>query len=136
MNKIQVLIENGFITDNDIQEYISSNQNHIEQEEINDDWWDEERNFYGTDYVIASTSEMMEETMVFPSNEEGQIVSYSDLSHLALRYGHDDWQDAMAAVIPLNTADYVYVHVKTIETENSNHHNLFKKIKTLETIVI
>ena len=89
-----------------------------------------------TDYVIASTSEMMEETMVFPSNEEGQIVSYSDLSHLALRYGHDNWEDAMAAVIPLNTADYVYVHVKTIETENSNHHNLFKKIKTLETIVI
>jgi hypothetical protein len=134
MNKIQVLIDNGFITDNDIQEYISSNQDHNEQEEFNDDW--EERNFYGTDYILASTSELMEETMVFPSNEQGDIVSYSEMSNLALRYGHDNWEDPIAAVITLNTDEYKYIHVKTLDNGGNNIHNLFRRINTLENIVI
>jgi hypothetical protein len=134
MNKIQVLIDNGFITDDDIQQYISSNQEHNEQEEFNDEWF-EERNFYGTDYVLASTNHIMEETMVFPSNEQGEIVSYSEMSNLALRYGHDDWEDAMAAVITLNTDEYKYIHVKTLNGGN-NIHNLFRRINVLETIVI
>lgn len=134
MNKIQVLIDNGFITDDDIQQYISSNQEHNEQEEFNDEWF-EERNFYGTDYVLASTNHIMEETMIFPSNEEGEIVSYSELSNSALRYGNDDWEDAIAAVITLNTDEYKYIHVKTIDSGN-NIHNLFRRINTLETTVI
>ena len=133
MNKIQVLIDNGFITDNDIQDYISSNQDHNENEEFNDDWFDE--HIIDTTYVLASTSQLMEETMVFPSNEQGEIVSYTEVSNLALRYGNDNWEDAMAAVIPLNTLDYIYTHVKTIDGGN-NIHNLFKRINVSDNIVI
>jgi cell division protein FtsB len=77
MNKIQVLIDNGFITDNDIQEYISSNQDHNEQEEFNDDYYKQlaaeneaaeqlahelNRTDYidaHPEYVLASTSDLM-----------------------------------------------------------------------------
>lgn len=134
MNKIQVLIDNGFITDNDIQEYISSNQDHIEQQEFDDDSYDYPE--YNTDYVIASTSPFMEETMVFPANKEGEITSYSDLVCISARGGDDDWTDAFAAVNQLNTDEYVYTHVKTIHTERANVHALFKKVKVADNIVI
>jgi hypothetical protein len=136
MNKIQTLINDGTITDNDVQEYISSNQEQVEQEELNNDWWDQERNFYGTEYVIASTSELMEETMVFPANKEAEIVSYSDLVCISARGGYDDWRDAFAAVLPLNTDEYIYTHVKTIHTERGNVHALFKKVKVADNVVI
>ena len=155
MNKIQVLIDNGFIELNDVLLYA---YNHHALEDLNnqvedDSYYDqmiskyeieeqlddpqdyEERNFYGIDYVVASTSYMMEETMVFPSNAEGEITSYSDLACLALRYGNNDWEDAIAAVITLNTDEYKYIHVKTLNGGN-NIHNLFKRINTLETTVI
>jgi hypothetical protein len=134
MNKIKVLIDNGFITDDDIQQYISANQDHNEQEEFNDDWLDEP--IIDTTYVLASTSDLVEETMVFPSNAEGEITSYSDLACLALRYGSDNWEDPMAAVIQLNTDEYKYIHVKTLDNGGNNIHNLFKRINTLETTVI
>ena len=132
MNKIKVLIDNGFITDNDIQEYICSNQEYNEQEELNDDWFNSQPD---TTYVIASTSQLMEETMVFPSNEEGEIISYSEVSNLALRYGHEDWEDAFAAVNQLNTDEYKYIHIKKIDGGN-NIHNLFMRITTSDNVVI
>jgi hypothetical protein len=156
MNKIQVLIDNGFIELNDVLLYA---YNHHALEDLNnqvedDSYYDqmiskyeieeqlddpqnyEERNFHGIDYVVASTSDLMQETMVFPSNAEGEITSYSDLACLALRYGHADWEDAMAAVITLNTDEYKYIHVKTLDNGGNNIHNLFKRINVLETIVI
>jgi hypothetical protein len=75
--------------------------------------------------------------MVFPSNEEGEITDYGDLACVALRYGHDDWDDAMSAVNTLNTDEYKYIHIKRIATErNGNTHNLFKRINVLDNVVI
>jgi hypothetical protein len=88
-----------------------------------------------TDYVVASTSEMMEETMVFPADAYGHITDYTDLNSIALRYGNNDWEDAMAAVIPLNTDEYKYIYVGTTYGKG-NVHNLFKKIKTSDAVVI
>ena len=155
MNKIQVLIDNGFITDNDIQEYIVSNQlddcispkdidypwdsdyddmmNQMINEECDEQVYDEPE--INTDYVIASTNEMLQETMVFPANEHGQITQYTDLTSIALRNGHEYWEDAFAAVILLNTDEYKYIHVRTLESDK-NIHNLFKKINTSDIIVI
>ena len=157
MNKIKVLIDNGFITDNDIHEYISSNQDFYDMsndEPNNMDWSDDDYqqmvaeneaaeqlphfpnlDDYQPEYVLASTSDLVEETMVFPSNAEGEITDFGDLACLALRYGNDDWEDAMAAVITLNTDEYKYIHVKTLNGGN-NIHNLFKRINTLENTVI
>ena len=147
MNKIKVLIDNGFITDNDIHEYISINQDFYD---MSDDDYQQmaaeneaaeqlphfpNLDDYQPEYVLASTSDLVEETMVFPSNEEGEITDYGDLACLALRYGNDDWEDAMAAVITLNTDEYKYIHVKTLNGGN-NIHNLFKRINTLENTVI
>ena len=117
MNKIQALINDGTITDNDVQEYISSNKEQVEQ------------------YVIASTSGLVEETMVFHADEDGDITSYSELTCIAARYGDDNWTDAFAAVNRLNTDEYKYIHVRTIDTER-NVHNLFKRIKVADNIVI
>ena len=158
MNKIKVLIDNGFITDNDIHEYISINQDFYamsNDEPNNMDWSDDDYqqmvaeneaaeqlphfpnlDDYQPEYVLASTSDLVEETMVFPSNAEGEITDFGDLACLALRYGNDDWEDAMAAVITLNTDEYKYIHVKTLDNGGNNIHNLFRRINVLETIVI
>lgn len=166
MNKIQILLDNGFITLQDVFEYVNSGEpendaDQIARDDYNDkdqmEWSDDDYNQMAAEneaaeqlahelnrtdyidahpeYVLASTSDLMEETMVFPSNEDGDITSYSDLACLALRYGHADWEDAMAAVITLNTDEYKYIHVKTLNGGN-NIHNLFKRINVLETIVI
>tara|TARA_B110000503_G_C7129765_1_gene406343 strand:+ start:1152 stop:1622 length:471 start_codon:yes stop_codon:yes gene_type:complete len=156
MKKIQVLIDNGFIELNDVLLYA---YNHHALEDLNnqvedDSYYDQmiskyeieeqlddpqdykDRNFYGTEYILASTSDLVEETMVFPSNAEGEITDFGDLACLALRYGNDDWEDAMAAVITLNTDEYKYIHVKTLDNGGNNIHNLFRRINVLETIVI
>ena len=124
MNKIQVLIDNGIITDNDIQEYISSNQEYNEQEELNDDWFNSQPD---TTYVLASTSQMMEETYVFPCNENGDITSWSEIASLSLRYGNENWRDHAAVVSQLDTEDYTYTFVSNQVTDNSNEHNLYKR---------
>lgn len=88
-----------------------------------------------TDYIIASTNEMLQETMIFPANEYGQITQYTDLTSIALRNGHEYWEDAFAAVILLNTDEYKYIHVRTLDGGN-NIHNLFKKINISDIVVI
>ena len=152
MNKIQVLIDNGFITLQDVFDYVNSGEPENDADQM--DWSDDDykqmaaeneaaeqlahelnRTDYidaHPDYVVASTSDLMQETMVFPSNAEGEITSYSDLACLALRYGSDNWEDAMAAVITLNTDEYKYIHVKTLDNGGNNIHNLFRKINTVE----
>jgi len=87
------------------------------------------------EYVIASTSEMMEETMVFPSNADGHITDYTDLNCVALRYGRYDWEDAFSAVAELNTDEYKYIYVRSIYSGN-NVHNLFRRIDTSDAVVI
>jgi hypothetical protein len=157
MNKIQVLIDNGFITLNDVLIYAYNHnaleelneeyeRNNFEPEYPDDDFYDQMINkdyeeqlthWPDTKYILASTNQLMEETMVFPSNEEGEITDYGDLACIALRYGHADWEDPMAAVITLNTDEYKYIHIKRITTEsNSNTHNLFMRITTSDNVVI
>ena len=165
MNKIQILLDNGFITLQDVFDYVNSGgpENDADQmarDDYNDkdqmEWSDDDYqqmaaeneaaeqlalaympnlDYYQPEYVVASTSYKLEETMVFPSNAEGEITDLYDLECAALRYGHADWEDPMAAVITLNTDEYKYIHVKTIDGGN-NIHNLFRRINTLETIVI
>ena len=164
MNKIQVLIDNGFIELNDVLLYA---YNHNALEDLNNQEPEYDYDYTGYDqiregdenyivdlnkdeeqdaqelnddysypeYVVASTSYKLVETMVFPSNSDGDITDFGDLACLALRYGNDDWEDAMAAVITLNTDEYKYIHVKTF-VDRGNRYNLFKKINTLETTII
>jgi hypothetical protein len=159
MDKIQVLIDNGFITLNEVLTYA---YNHHALEELNnqvDDYeytqminqpmfepdpMDIDYEFEIDDsyveelrpkYVIASTSDLVEETMIFPSDEYGEITSYSELSCTALRYGHDNWRDAFAAVNRLNTDEYKYIHIKKIHNDR-NIHNLFMRITAADNVVI
>ena len=106
---------------------------HMDTDYPDDEQYDEPE--INTDYVIASTNEMLQETMVFPANEYGQITQYTDLTSIALRYGQEYWEDAFAAVILLNTDEYKYIHVRTMESDK-NIHNLFKKINTSDIVVI
>ena len=151
MNKIQVLIDNGFITLQDVFDYVNSGEPENDADQM--DWSDDDYkqmaaeneaaeqlalahfpnlDDYHPEYVLASTSDLMQETMVFPSNAEGEITDYGDLACLALRYGSDNWEDPMAAVIQLNTDEYKYIHVKTLDNGGNNIHNLFRKINTVE----
>ena len=45
------------------------------------------------EYVIASTSDDMEETYVFPSNEAGVITDFNELASIAKRFGDEHWSD-------------------------------------------
>jgi hypothetical protein len=155
MNKIKVLIDNGFITEHDIEEYIYAKPQDVDDyvnhsdddyvQMINQLEYEEQlanelnRTDYidaHPEYVLASTSDLMQETMVFPSNKDGDITDLDDLACLALRYGCGDWEDPIAAVIQLNTDEYKYIHVKTLDNGGNNIHNLFKRIKVSDIVVI
>ena len=132
MSKIQVLIDNGFITHEDVMAYASDFAS-----AYNDDLYETLlENDRAPEYVIASTSEMMEETMVFPADEHGDITSFSDLACIAKRYGHEDWRNCDEVVSSLDTDEYTYEHVKCVSTANSNVHNLFKRVPKLITTKI
>jgi hypothetical protein len=165
MNKIKVLIDNGFITLQDVFDYVDSgaylnsrapedDKDHMEwddtddynqmidqheydcEEQLNHDYTDDSYvEELRPKYVIASTNPLMEETMVFSADEHGDIISYGGLNSIALRYGHDNWQDAFAAVNQLNNDEYKYIHIKKIEG-NGNVHNLFKRITVTDNVVI
>jgi hypothetical protein len=136
MNKIQTLIDNGVITDDDIQEYIVSNQmdDYDEQTDVMTDERDYEQELH-PEYIIASTNLMLQETKVFCSNANGEITSYGGLNSIALKHGQEYWEDAFAAVIPLNTNEHKYIYVRTLETER-NIHNLFRRIDTSDAVII
>lgn len=87
------------------------------------------------EYIIASTNLMMQETMVFCADADGHITSFGGLNSIALRHGQEYWEDAMAAIIPLNTDEHKYIYVRTLESDK-NIHNLFRKINVLDTVVI
>lgn len=87
------------------------------------------------EYIIASTNLLMEETMVFCANAEGYITSFGGLASIALRHGHEYWEDAFAAVVTLNTDEYKYIHVRTLESD-MNIHNLFRRINVSDIVVI
>lgn len=86
-------------------------------------------------YVVASTNLMFQETMVFCSNANGEITSFGGLNSIALRNGQEYWEDAFAAVVPLNTDKHKYIHVRTLESDK-NIHNLFRRIDTSDAVVI
>lgn len=87
------------------------------------------------EYIIASTNLLMQETMVFCANAEGYITSFGGLTSIALRHGHEYWEDAFAAVVTLNTDEYRYIHVRTLESD-MNVHNLFRRINVSDIVVI
>jgi hypothetical protein len=78
---------------------------------------------------------MMQETMVFCADADGHITSFGGLNSIALRYGQEYWEDAFAAVVPLNTDEHKYIYVRTVDSD-MNIHNLFRKINTSDTVVI
>ena len=87
------------------------------------------------EYIIASTNLMMQETMVFCADADGHITSFGGLNSIALRYGQEYWEDAFAAVVPLNTDEHKYIYVRTLESDK-NIHNLFRRISTSDAVVI
>ena len=137
MSKIQVLIDNGFITLDEVityaNDYTASYNQDLYEEQLA---YELHKDHSAPEYVIASTSEMMEETMVFPADEHGDITSFSDLACIALRYGHEDWRNCDQVVSSLDTDEYTYEHVKCVSTANSNMHHLFKRVPKLITTKI
>jgi len=105
-----------------------------EQTDVMTDERDYEQELH-PEYVVASTNLMFQETMVFCSNANGEITSYGGLNSIALRNGQEYWEDAFAAVVPLNTDKHKYIHVRTLESDK-NIHNLFRRIDTSDAVVI
>ena len=79
------------------QEMYSSEEDQLEEESWRELYESEtlEDNipYQYPEYVIASTSDDMEETYVFPSNEAGVITDFNELASIAKRFGDEHWSD-------------------------------------------
>ena len=117
----------------DYDEMINQMMNE-EQTDVMTDERDYEQELH-PEYVIASTNLMMQETMVFCADVNGHITSFGDLNCIALRYGQEYWEDAFAAVMPLNTDEHKYIYVRTL-VNDKNIHNLFRRIDTSDMVII
>lgn len=160
--KIQSLIDGGFISISDVIEW--ANQYREEEEakiamefmyepdfEPDCEMTEDERMFeemrmldemYGDDlieptpedlrspnpqYIVASTSYMMEETYVFEANEDGVVTNYGEYGGIALRFDDIDWTNKKLAVERV-FGEGSYEFVKKINTLVNADHHLFKRI--------
>jgi hypothetical protein len=89
MSKIQKLIDGGFISHEDVQEYMADYQWQQLLEsgsdfdiDDNDDFYDQVPEQPSVDYIVVSSvsNEIAYETMVFAADEIGQIIDYSDIA--------------------------------------------------------
>lgn len=148
--KIQSLIDGGFISTNDVLEhagYLENKMNEYYQEEYNDD--DAHEDLYGQEepeedydypfdlssnrsedpeYIIASTSYDFLETYIFDSNEKGEILNYGEYGGLCKRHNDPDWNNrdkAVEAVFP-GLYEPVQTYRDVTRTENV-YHSLYKR---------
>ena len=79
------------------------------------------------EYIIASTSYRLNETVLFWSNENGDIVSPNDYGGLAERWGSDNWEshnDAVNSVF--GVPNYRLVWERRLSLDGP-HHALYKR---------
>lgn len=79
------------------------------------------------EYVVASTSNALQETYVFSASEEGEINNWIELTGIAKRYGCDDWGNKDLAVQMLNTDEHEYRFVKSLDNGWKTTQDLYKK---------
>ena len=102
-------------------------------EEKYDDYLDEEMELSYTShssnpqYVIASTSFKLEETMVFEANEKGEIMSYDDYGCIAKRLGHEKMWTIRDVAVEFCLPDHVYCPIKDFGEVNGVHQCLYKR---------
>lgn len=147
--KIQSLLDGGFISISDVLEYAQQymdgvdkyddeqidkyyQEEYMQEEYIQQDYdhtleWPDSMPSLDPEYIIASTSYNMEETYVFEANENGQITNYSEYSGITKRFGCDDWHDYYKAVVVAFGKDK-YQFVRRLDTLSEVAHFLFKRV--------
>jgi hypothetical protein len=156
--KVQQLINDGVITVNDVMEYATEiNDKAIvdSYEDLYDEYdfeydehdptmpaYPEEERYTDEEvelalghvrsedpeYIIASTSYILEETYVFEANEKGEIHDYAEYGGIAKRFGDSTWMNYYGAV-DRTFGENKYQFVRRVESGNSNIiHMLFKRI--------
>jgi hypothetical protein len=82
------------------------------------------------DYIIASTSYRLNETVLFWSNENGDIVSPNDYGGLAERWNNTNWKSHQDAVNSVFGSSYELVWERRLSLD-SPHHALYKRISNV-----
>ena len=164
METIKKLIQSGLITHSDVMEYVRDYHENIdwEADQMEDnpeehylDWSDDSDNQddciikdlfskershpddkgSDTEYVLLSTSYEMKETYVFPSNKEGQHVSWLEMVGLAERYTKyddsikkDDWLDTDKVLAKLmKCSGHTYEFVEKLHDDKEHKLLLYKR---------
>ena len=148
--KIQCLIDGGFISINDVLEHAGYLENQMNEyyddveerrlidemytqedmysELVNDDYvMPESIRSSEPEYIIASTAYYIEETYVFEANEQGEITNLSEYGGIAFRFGDIDWTNKALAV-ETTFGEGKYEFVKEIDRVAKADHHLFKRI--------
>lgn len=126
--KIQSLIDGGFISIADVMEYATEHNNQIIADSYVDeyeDMWDESiHHVVNYEYVVVSTSYKLKETMVFTSDENGEITNWGDIA--CVKDGVEFWDNHNYVIRML---DDKYVMVKQLETGDDRIiHTLWKLV--------
>lgn len=120
--KIQWLIDGGFISINDVFEYLDG------QDEPEEDYPFDITNNRSEDpeYIIASTSYKMEETYIFEADKDGEILDFDEYGGLCYRHGDYNWMNrnlTVQSVFPDK-----YQHVKDLDPRGENvFQSLYKR---------
>jgi hypothetical protein len=122
---IKKLIDAGVITEQDVLDYARSiDQNYDDEEIYYDGYFDFPPD---REYIIASTSYRMNETYIFPANENGEIESFSEIGGIAERHGDVDWENHKLAVDTV-MGESKYEFVAQTHDEGEVIHNLYKRV--------
>lgn len=164
MEKIKQLIAEGTITHSDVMEYLRDYHESIdwEADQMEDnpeehylDWSDDSNDQddcivqdlfpkeethpddkgLDTEYVLLSTAYRMKETYVFPSNKEGQHLSWSEMVGLAERYSRydnfnneNDWLDTDKVLAKLiECSGHTYEFVEKLHEDKDHKVLLYKR---------
>jgi hypothetical protein len=97
-----IVLQMNHMVEEVYEQMYHSEQDQLDQDQLEEESWRElyesetlEDNipYQYPEYVIASTSDDMEETYVFPSDEAGVITDFNELASIAKRFGDEHWSD-------------------------------------------
>jgi hypothetical protein len=122
--KIQCLIDGGFISIEDVMEYTQALM--YDYEPI---WTEGPQRSIEPSYIVASTShkEMMRETYVFQSDADGNITNLGEYGGIAERFGDFDWTNKDLAV-ERAMGEGLYELVRHISTDGLVTQSLYRRI--------
>lgn len=160
MLKVQQLIEDQSITHQDVMDYLRDYHSKVYQEEMDryeqemmdqegyDDfgsaidaamYQDEDNRMFevqedlpDSEYVVLSTAYEQQETYGFPANEQGEIISFSDLTQVAARFakydGPSEWLDTDKVLRYLEqSTQHTYTFVKEVISNDTHKQLLYKR---------